>query len=226
MQALQTKTAAFEIKKEPDEDGIFEGYASVFDVVDQGMDVVAKGAFTKSLGSGRKVKMLWQHDSGKVIGVWNEMREDERGLYVKGRLLKDVTLGREAMALMRAGAIDSMSIGYRTIEAVPEAGGRVRKLTELDLFEVSVVTFPMNEAARVTDVKSLDWRNPRDVEKSLRDVWGISQAEAKAFIADGLRGLQAKRDVGAGEADSEAAKGFMEQIRLMQRNVQCLNKST
>ena len=118
MQALQTKTAAFEIKREPDEDGEFEGYASVFDVVDQGMDVVARGAFRKSLESGRKVKMLWQHDSAKIIGVWDEMREDERGLYVKGRLLKDVMLGREAMALMRAGAIDSMSIGYRTIEAV------------------------------------------------------------------------------------------------------------
>lgn len=226
MQNLQTKTAAFEIKKEPDQDGLFEGYASVFDVVDQGMDVVAKGAFTKSLGSGRKVKMLWQHDSGKVIGVWDEMREDERGLYVKGRLLKDVALGREAMALMRAGAIDSMSIGYRTVEAVPEAGGRVRKLTELELFEVSVVTFPMNESARVTDVKSVDWRNPRDVEQSLRDVWGISQSEAKAFIADGLRGLQAKRDVLAVQDDSEVNGDFMKQIRLLQENFQCLNKST
>lgn len=226
MQNLQTKTAAFEIKKEPDQDGLFEGYASVFDVVDQGMDVVAKGAFTKSLGSGRKVKMLWQHDSGKVIGVWDEMREDERGLYVKGRLLKDVALGREAMALMRAGAIDSMSIGYRTVEAVPEAGGRVRKLTELELFEVSVVTFPMNESARVTDVKSIDWRNPRDVEQSLRDVWGISQSEAKAFIADGLRGLQAKRDVLAVQDDSEVNGDFMKQIRLLQENFQCLNKST
>ena len=226
MQNLQTKTAAFEIKKEPDQDGLFEGYASVFDVVDQGMDVVAKGAFTKSLGSGRKVKMLWQHDSGKVIGVWDEMREDERGLYVKGRLLKDVALGREAMALMRAGAIDSMSIGYRTVEAVPEAGGRVRKLTELELFEVSVVTFPMNESARVTDVKSVDWRNPRDVEQSLRDVWGISQSEAKAFIADGLRGLQAKRDVLAVQDDSGVNGDFMKQIRLLQENFQCLNKST
>lgn len=215
MQPLQTKTAAFEIKKEPDEDGIFEGYASVFDVVDHGMDVVARGAFRKSLDGGRKVKMLWQHDPNKVIGVWDEMREDERGLYVKGRLLKDVQLGREAMTLMRAGAIDSMSIGYRTVEAAPEAGGRVRKLIEVDLFEVSVVTFPMNESARVTDVKSLDWRNPRDVERSLRDVWGLSQAEAKAFVADGLRGLQAKRDVGAGEADSEGEKSLMDQIRQL-----------
>lgn len=223
MQALQTKTAAFEIKREPDEDGVFEGYASVFDVVDQGMDVVAKGAFTKSLGSGRKVKMLWQHDSSKVIGIWDEMREDERGLYVKGRLLKDVQLGREAMALMRAGAIDSMSIGYRTMEAVPEAGGRVRKLTEVDLFEVSVVTFPMNEAARVTDVKSI--RTEREFEAFLRDA-GYSRKEAAAIALHGFKAIAGQRDAGSDDAQSEALTSLMEQIRLMQRNVQCLTKST
>jgi uncharacterized protein len=218
MQALQTKTAAFEIKREPDEDGTFEGYASVFDVVDQGMDVVAKGAFTKSLGSGRKVKMLWQHDSGKVIGVWDEMREDERGLYVKGRLLKDVTLGREAMALMRAGAIDSMSIGYRTIEAVPEAGGRVRKLTEVDLFEVSVVTFPMNEAARVTDVKSLT--TEREFEAFLRDA-GYSRKEAKALTLHGFKGLTGLRDAGSDDGD-EGAKALLQSLETLKgvfRNV-------
>ena len=223
MQALQTKTAAFEIKREPDEDGVFEGYASTFGNVDNGMDMIERGAFRKSLGSGRKVKMLWQHDSGKVIGVWDEMREDERGLYVKGRLLKDVTLGREAMALMRAGAIDSMSIGYRTIEAVPEAGGRVRKLTEVDLFEVSVVTFPMNEMARVTDVKSI--RTEREFEAFLRDA-GYSRKEAAAITLHGFKAIAGQRDAGSDDAQSEAAKGFMEQIRLMQRNVQCLSKST
>lgn len=222
---VQHKNLTFDLKKEPDQDGEFEGYASVFGVVDQGMDVVERGAFTKSLGSGRKVKMLWQHNQSDVIGVWDEIREDERGLFVKGRLLKDVSKGREAMALMRAGAIDSMSIGYRTIEAIPEAGGRVRKLTEVDLFEVSLVTFPMLEAATVTAVKSLDWKNPRDVERSLRDVWGLSQSEAKAFIADGLRGLQAKRDVGAVKADSGAVKALNEQIRLLQEYTQCLTKN-
>jgi len=223
MQALQTKTAAFEVKREPDEDGVFEGYASVFDVVDQGMDIVAKGAFTKSLGSGRKVKMLWQHDVRKVIGVWDELREDERGLYVKGRLLKDVGLGREAMALMRAGAIDSMSIGYRSIEAVPEAGGRVRKLMEVDLFEVSLVTFPMNEAATVTDVKSIT--TEREFEAFLRDA-GYSRKEAAAITLHGFKAITGQRDAGSDDAQSEALTGLMEQIRLMQENVQCLSKST
>lgn len=223
MQALQTKTAAFEVKKEPDQDGEFEGYASTFGNVDQGMDIIERGAFTKSLGSGRKVKMLWQHDVGKVIGVWDEMREDERGLYVKGRLLKDVTLGREAMALMRAGAIDSMSIGYLTIEAVPEAGGRVRKLTEVDLFEVSLVTMPMNEMARVTDVKSI--RTEREFEAFLRDA-GYSRKEAAAIALHGFKAIAGQRDAGSDDAQSEALTGLMEQIRLMQRNVQCLSKST
>jgi HK97 family phage prohead protease len=211
MQTLQTKTANFELKQEPGEDGIFEGYASVFDVVDHGMDVVAKGAFRKSLDSGRKVKMLWQHDKTKVIGVWDEMREDERGLYVKGRLLKDVALGREAMALMRAGAIDSMSIGYRTIEAVPEAGGRVRKLTELDLFEVSVVTFPMNESARVTDVKSI--RTEREFEAFLRDA-GYSRKEAAAIALHGFKAIADQRDADDEMADDDAAlAALIEQLQ-------------
>lgn len=222
MHALQHKSAAFEVKKEPDEDGFFEGYASVFDIVDQGMDIVAKGAFAKSIGSGRKVKMLWQHDKEKVIGVWDELREDERGLYVKGRLLKDVALGREAMALMRVGAIDSMSIGYRTIEAVPEASGRVRKLIEVDLFEVSLVTFPMNEAARVTDVKSLT--TEREFERFLRDA-GYSRNEAKALTLHGFKGLTGLRDAVSDGAQSEGLSALMEQLRQLQEKTQCLVKT-
>jgi uncharacterized protein len=223
MQALQTKTAAFEIKREPDEDGVFEGYASVFDVVDRGMDVVSKGAFTKSLGSRRKVKMLWQHDSSKVIGIWDEMREDERGLYVKGRLLKDVQLGREAMALMKAGAIDSMSIGYRTIEAVPEAGGRVRKLMEVDLFEVSIVTFPMNEMSRVMDVKSI--RTEREFEAFLRDA-GYSRKEAAALTLHGFKAITGQRDAGPDGVQSEGISALMDQVRQLQEKTQCLVKTS
>ena len=135
---LKQYSAAFELKREPDDNGSFEGYASVFGIVDQGMDVVERGAFAKSLTAGRKVKMLWQHDMGQPIGGWDEIKEDERGLFVKGRILKDVQKGREAMALMKAGAIDSMSIGYRAINATEEGGGSIRKLLEVDLFEVSL----------------------------------------------------------------------------------------
>jgi HK97 family phage prohead protease len=217
---MHFKNAAFELKREPDEDGVFEGYASVFDVVDLGMDVVAKGAFAKSLAV-RKPKMLWQHSMADPIGVWDEIREDERGLYVKGRLLKDVQKGREAIALIKALAIDGMSIGYRTIEAIDEAGGRVRKLIELELHEISIVTNPMLPVARVASIKSEDGRfDIRSLERALRDVCGFSQSEAKALLADGFKGLQAERDVAASGKDADAdATAFI--AKLMQSTEIC-----
>ena len=196
MEPIQHKSVALTLKKEPDQDGVFEGYASVFGVVDQGMDVVERGAFRKSLGS-RKVKMLWQHDMAQPIGVWDEIYEDERGLFVRGRLLKEVEKGREAMALLRAGAIDSMSIGYRTMEAMPEGDGRVRKLMEVDLFEISLVTFPMLPDAKVTNVKSIS--TERDFEKFLRDA-GYSRKEAVALTLHGFKALLRQRDAGEDEA--------------------------
>ncbi|MBT0957066.1 HK97 family phage prohead protease [Alphaproteobacteria bacterium KMM 3653] len=129
------------------------GYASLFGAPDQGGDVVQAGAYAASLAAlakgGRQVKMLWQHDPAQPIGVWDEVREDARGLYVKGRLLTDVAKGREAAALIGAGAIDGLSIGYRTRRAAKSAHGG-RDLIELDLWEVSLVTFPMLAEARVT----------------------------------------------------------------------------
>ncbi|MEM1388352.1 MAG: HK97 family phage prohead protease [Pseudomonadota bacterium] len=129
-----------------------EGYASIFDQVDQGGDRVAKGAYRASLKqlaeTGRRVKMLWQHDPHVPIGVWDEVREDETGLYVKGRILPDVDKGREAVALLQAGAIDGLSIGYRTIRAQKDDKGQ-RLLSEVELWEVSLVTFPMLPDARI-----------------------------------------------------------------------------
>lgn len=131
---------------------VVAGYASLFGKPDQGGDVVQKGAYAVSLKAletaGRRVKMLWQHDPAQPIGVWDEVREDGRGLYVKGRLLTDVARGREAAALIEAGAIEGLSIGYRTRKAQKDAGGR-RLLAELELWEVSLVTFPMLPDARV-----------------------------------------------------------------------------
>jgi hypothetical protein len=127
-----------------------EGYASVFGQGDRGGDVVAPGAFAASLaarGAGR-VRMLWQHDPGQPIGVWEEIREDGRGLFVRGRLLPEVARGREAAALLEAGAIDGLSIGYRTVKAGRDGQGR-RLLTQVELWEVSLVTFPMLPEARV-----------------------------------------------------------------------------
>ncbi|TVQ55974.1 MAG: HK97 family phage prohead protease [Rhodobacteraceae bacterium] len=130
------------------EDGRIEGYASLFDVADQSGDVVAPGAFAASLlRAGRRVKLLWQHDPAQPIGVWDEIAEDARGLRVKGRLLTEIRAGAEAAALVRAGAIDGLSIGYRTVRAAKAADGG-RRLLEVDLWEVSLVTFPMLPEAR------------------------------------------------------------------------------
>lgn len=131
---------------------VIEGYASYFGKCDKGGDVVQPGAYGASLAAlsakGGSVKMLWQHDPAQPIGVWDEVREDSKGLHVKGRLLRDVEKGREAAALIGAGAIDGLSIGYRTVRAKKDDKGR-RLLSELELWEVSLVTFPMLPDARV-----------------------------------------------------------------------------
>lgn len=131
---------------------LIEGYASFFGKTDQGGDVVQPGAYAASLArlgaKGGKVRMLWQHDPTQPIGIWDEVREDGKGLWVKGRILTDVAKGREAAALVAAGAIDGLSIGYRTIRATKNDKGQ-RLLSELELWEVSLVTFPMLPHARV-----------------------------------------------------------------------------
>lgn len=149
---LERKFCRFEEGVTVTDGTVIEGYASLFGACDQGGDVVAKGAYANSLkfleGKGRSVKMLWQHDPAQPIGVWDEVREDAKGLYVKGRILDDVEKGREAAALIAAGAIDGLSIGYRTKKAAKNDKGQ-RLLTELELWEVSLVTFPMLPDARV-----------------------------------------------------------------------------
>lgn len=131
---------------------VVEGYASLFGQMDRGGDIVEAGAYAKSLASlakdGRRVKMLWQHDPAQPIGVWEEVREDARGLFVRGRLLDGIAKGREAATLLEAGAIDGLSIGYRTVIARKDDQGR-RLLKDLELWEVSLVTFPMLPEARI-----------------------------------------------------------------------------
>ncbi|ETX16162.1 peptidase U35 [Roseivivax halodurans JCM 10272] len=148
-----------------------EGYASLFGAPDESGDIVAKGAYAASLkrmGADRRaVKMLWQHDPLQPIGVWDEVREDGRGLWVKGRILDEVAKGREAAALVQAGAIDGLSIGYRTLKSSKTDKGQ-RLLTELELWEVSLVTFPMLSSARVTAKgDSPDAQTWRDVALAL-----------------------------------------------------------
>ncbi|MCF6315991.1 MAG: HK97 family phage prohead protease [Marinosulfonomonas sp.] len=152
---------------------LIEGYASFFGKCDQGGDVVEAGAYAASLATlakmGRTVKMLWQHDPTQPIGIWDEVREDSKGLYVKGRLLLDVAKGREAAALIEAGAIDGLSIGYRTKKAHKNGKGQ-RLLAELELWEVSLVTFPMLPEARVgAKGETLDAEALRDLAGVIND---------------------------------------------------------
>lgn len=136
-------------------DGTVEGYASLFGEVDQARDMVMPGAFTQTLQHRglRRIPMLFQHDPSEPVGIWLELREDWRGLWAKGRLIPEVARGRELLALVREGAIDGLSIGYRTVRGRIDPKTRIRKLYQVDLWEVSIVTFPLLTGARVHAVK-------------------------------------------------------------------------
>ena len=136
--------------------GQFEGYASLFNVPDLGKDVVEPGAFAASLArrGPRGIKLLWQHDPSEPIGQWLTLREDGRGLFVRGRLSLGVARARETLALMRDGAVDGLSIGFRTVKARSDPRTGYRRLTEIDLWEISIVTFPLLPQARISAVKS------------------------------------------------------------------------
>ncbi|WP_421724243.1 HK97 family phage prohead protease [Bauldia sp.] len=151
--ATETKFARSDLAV--DADGTFAGYASLFDQADLGRDVVMPGAFRASLAKrgAAGIKMLYQHDPNQPIGVWEEVREDTRGLRVRGRLTTDVVKAREVLSLMRAGALDGLSIGYRTVRGRTDSKTGLRRLIEVDLWEISVVTFPMLPDARVAAVK-------------------------------------------------------------------------
>ena len=133
--------------------GELEGYASLFGITDSAGDVVAKGAFAKSLARGvSRVRMLYQHFAHEPIGVWEAIREDPRGLYVKGRIVTDTQRGREVLALLGEGALNGLSIGFRTVRARRDAKTGLRTLLEIELWEVSVVTFPLLAGSQVTAV--------------------------------------------------------------------------
>ena len=144
-----------------DTTGEFEGYASLFGVMDLGRDVVLPGAFRTSLlerGAGG-IRLLWQHDPHQPLGCWDEIVEDARGLYVRGALDLAQPKAREAFTLMQRGALDGLSIGYRTqVERKDPATG-LRNLEKIDLWEISLVTFPLLPQARVHGVRKR--RHPR-----------------------------------------------------------------
>lgn len=201
---MQTKQRLdFPLKiKSLSETGEFEGYGSVFGVEDSYSDVVVKGAFEKSLSSwaekGRLPSMLWQHKMSEPIGIYTEMKEDEHGLYVKGRLLiDDDPLAKRAYAHAKAGSLGGLSIGYILKDWEYDSAKGVYLLKEIDLWEVSVVTMPANDEARISEVKSMlqkgETPSPSKVERALRG-FGFTRSQAKLFMAKGYSAIDSQRE--------------------------------
>lgn len=179
----------FEVKA-VDDAGIFTGYGSVFGNVDSYQEIVAPGAFVESLAAwkdaGKLPPVLWQHRSGEPVGPYLELREDSHGLWAKGQLLvDDVVRAKEARALMKAKAVNGLSIGFVTREDSYDKVTGIRTLKKIDLWEISIVTFPANPAAQISNVKSAveALETLAEAERYLRDAGGFSKAAALAFIA-------------------------------------------
>ena len=186
---------SFEVKtaEEDDQQGMFSGYGSIFNNKDLGNDVVMQGAFAQSIGrkGAKAVKLLYQHKQDEPIGVFDEIIEDRRGLKVKGRLAMGTQRGREVYELMKMGALDGLSIGYR-VEPKGYDYDEKRKrryLKSVDLMEISAVTFPMNPKARIQAVKGAE-RTVRDWEQFLRDEGSLSRTEAKAAASAVSKALE------------------------------------
>ncbi len=142
---------SFELSLKPERTGLFRGYASIFNSPDLAHDVIMPGAFARSLHrrGTKRVRMLYQHEAAQPIGVWHRLKEDGQGLWVEGRLLLEVERAHDVWKLMNVGAIDGLSIGFRTIQSGASRQRGVRIVHEIDLVEISIVTFPMHPQARV-----------------------------------------------------------------------------
>lgn len=189
---MEVKSLSLEVKAEGDA-GIITGYGSVFENVDSQGDVIEAGAFAASLTK-RTPKMLWQHRMDSPIGVWDEVREDGRGLFMRGRLATGTVKGREGFELVKMGAMDGLSIGFRSVS--DEVDGNTRRLKQIDLFEVSLVTMPANDLAVVTGVKNaID--DLRGFESLLRE-FGFNRDASKIIASHGFKNyLDRLREAGS-----------------------------
>ncbi len=216
----EVRSYALQIKAAGD-DGTVEGYGSVFGVRDNYDDVIAKGAFDASLkdhkSAGTMPAMLWQHDSSQPIGIWTEMVEDSKGLRIKGQLALETVQGKEAHALLKMGALNGLSIGFMSKQWAYDKETDVRTLTQIDLWEVSLVTFPANEKARVTNVKASpdDVSTPKDAERILREA-GFSKADATGFVSRLMR---------MGDERRESAQSTAQAMKAADRLLSSLSTS-
>ncbi len=180
---MELKT--FDLKDVATDERTFTGYAAAYGNEDSDGDIIEMGAFADSIKANRdKIKILWQHKSAEPIGVPLEMREDENGLYVKGKISKTAR-GDEALELMRDGVVSAMSVGFIINEADYDEKGR-RRIKSGRLMEFSLVTFPANDQAVIQSVKEV---NEREIERVLREA-GVSRAMAKTIVSNGVKGLR------------------------------------
>lgn len=171
--------------------GVFVGYASLFGQRDTAGDVVLPGAFAQSLrrkGPG-DIRMLFQHDPAEPIGTWIDMHENERGLHVRGRIDCNVQRGRELLSLLETRGLDGLSIGFKTVSATRDKANGGRRISRLDLWEISLVTFPMLAGARVTTVKARNLAAAEQLFQSRSAPHPVAPAPASlaALFRDGAR---------------------------------------
>jgi len=211
---------------EEKDQGTFEGYASVFENRDLGNDIIKRGAFTKSVRKrkAKGVKMLYQHKSDMPIGVFDEIKEDDHGLYVKGRLALKTTAGRDAYELLKMGALDAMSIGFRANqkEISYDKRTKARQIGEVDLLEVSLVTFPMNPQAQIRSVKGEDL-SKREWENGLREAFSLSRSEAKVAAKAVHQAFEAKEDsemLGSSDNDAELVNAIKKLTQNLKTSIQ------
>lgn len=216
--ALKVRDFGFDIKA-VNEDGTFNGYGSVFGVVDSYKEVVAPGAFTESLreleAKGRPVPVLWQHRSSEPIGAWSKLREDEHGLFGEGKILLDAgDMERRAYAHMKARTVTGLSIGYWVRESSYDEKTGIRTLSKLDLVEISLVTFPANDDARVEAVKFKlahgELPTDREFERFLREA-GFSKTRAAGLVSHGLGELR-RRESDREQTTIPALKGLSDTL--------------
>ena len=207
---VKSELKAYNDEEESKEYGLFEGYGSVFGNKDLGNDVIEKGAFTKSIKrrTNKGVKLLYQHKSDMPIGVFDEIREDDHGLVVKGRLALKTQAGAEAYELLKMGALDGLSIGFRVnpSEVSYDKRNNKRIIKEVDLMEVSLVTFPMNPQATVRSVKGEQY-SIREWEKGLRDAFNLSRSESKV-AAKAVTDCFGQREVDSSQELVDAIKNL------------------
>jgi HK97 family phage prohead protease len=184
---MKFQDGKFEIK-EVTPTGTFCGYGNLYDVLDQGDDIVSSGAFAESLkewaAKGRMPAMLWQHNTRQPIGAYTAIHEDAKGLYVEGQLAMKTQLGAESYELLKMKAISGLSIGFETREDSYDQKLGIRTIKKGDLWECSLVTFPMNDESRVSAVKTIEQIGDLSgAESYLREVGGVSRSEAKAIVS-------------------------------------------